>query len=99
MSKKFCLILIILLSMVTGVYSKSRIAIIDFVAKNNVRIFLEEYSPIPNTPDYLKSGLSPDADPLLHNNSIFPLYRERGYSEFNELKKLVHKLNFQINKI
>mgnify|MGYP001600407027 CR=1 FL=1 len=34
MSKKFCLILIILLSMVTGVYSKSRIAIIDFVAKN-----------------------------------------------------------------
>jgi len=68
-------------------------ASIEFAASQNVRIFLEEYSPIPGTPDYQKSGLAPDADPLLHNNSAFPLYRPDQYHEFQNLKDRAHRLN------
>ncbi len=66
---------------------------IEFVGSKGMRIFLEEYSPIPNTTDYLKSGLSIDADPLLHNNSVFPAYASQDYKKFQELKDLAHKLN------
>ncbi len=66
---------------------------IRFAAGQKVRIHLEEYSPIPNTPDYARSGLAPDADPLLHNNSAFPLYRPDEHSGLQDLKDLVHRLN------
>ncbi|MCM8781180.1 MAG: radical SAM protein [Candidatus Omnitrophica bacterium] len=66
---------------------------IKFVADTKVRIYLEEYSPVPHTPEYLKSGLPEDADPILHNNSTFNLYRRQDYHKFQELKDWVHKLN------
>ena len=64
---------------------------VKFLSSCRVRIFLEEYSPIPNTPDYKRSGLMPDADPLLHNNIAFSyLY---GQDRLHEIKDLVHRLN------
>lgn len=70
---------------------------IDFLVSLRIRIFLEEYSPIPNTPDYLNSGLPRDADPLLHNNSAFPLYRLDEHLKFQRLKDLAHKSNKDIS--
>lgn len=52
---------------------------IEFTAKLGLKIFLEEYSPIPGTKDFEKSGLTADSDPLLHNNSAFPLYKPEDY--------------------
>jgi radical SAM superfamily enzyme YgiQ (UPF0313 family) len=69
---------------------------IHFAASRRLRLFLEEYSPIPHTPEYERSGLPADADPLLHNNSAFPLYRQDGYHEFQELKELAHRFNESI---
>lgn len=69
---------------------------IQFVANQRVKIYLEEYSPIPGTPDFLKSGLKPDKDPLFHNNSAFPLYRPDDYQKFHQFKDLVHKLNTDV---
>lgn len=66
---------------------------VEYVASTGARIFLEEYSPIPGTTDYKKSGLPPDADPLLHNNTAFPLYRTEEYYKFQQIKDLVHKIN------
>ena len=64
---------------------------VKFLSSCRVRIFLEEYSPIPNTPDYKRSGLMPDADPLFHNNIAFSyLY---GQDRLHEVKDLVHRLN------
>lgn len=64
-----------------------------FAHELKVRVFLEEYSPVPGTPDYERSGLSVDADPLLHNNSAFPLYNPERFSEFQKFKDLAHGLN------
>jgi radical SAM superfamily enzyme YgiQ (UPF0313 family) len=68
---------------------------IRFLHGHGVRVYLEEYSPIPGTPYYESSGLAPDADPLLHNNSAFPLYDEERFREFQKLKALNHALNKQ----
>ncbi len=66
---------------------------IRFAHKYGVRVHLEEYSPVPGTPYYERSGLAPDADPLLHNNSAFPLYDKERYPEIQRLKQLNYKLN------
>jgi radical SAM superfamily enzyme YgiQ (UPF0313 family) len=66
---------------------------IRFVAGKRLRIHLEEYAPVPGTPDFFKSGLTSGADPLLHNNSAFPLYRPDDYQKFQELKSLAHEFN------
>jgi radical SAM superfamily enzyme YgiQ (UPF0313 family) len=66
---------------------------IRFTHKLGVRVYLEEYSPVPGTPDYERSGLAEDADPLMHNNFAFPLYGRRRFLEFQELKTLNTKLN------
>jgi len=65
---------------------------VEIVSKFKVRIRLEEYSPVPGTEDFKRSGLSLDSDPLLYNNSIFPIYRDK-YDEFQKIKDFVHKLN------
>lgn len=62
-------------------------------AAEGLRIHLEEYSPIPGTADYRRAGLPPDADPLLHNNSVFPLHDHRKREELQRLKDTVHHLN------
>ncbi|MDD5773301.1 MAG: radical SAM protein [bacterium] len=66
---------------------------IEFVAKLGQKIFLEEYSPIPGTNDFESSGLTADSDPLLHNNSIFPLFKPEDLPVIQSLKKLAHDHN------
>jgi len=64
-----------------------------FVHKLGARILLVEYSPIPGTKEWEKTGLADDIDPLLHNNSIFPLYKVKDWREFQKLKDEALKLN------
>ncbi len=66
---------------------------VRFASKFKVRIFLEEYSPIPGTPEYGKCGLPYDADPLWHNNSIFALYDSKIRPKFQDLKDRVRAIN------
>ncbi len=73
-------------------------ASLDFVHRLGARIFLEEYAPVPGTPAYRESGLPPDADPLLHNNSIFPLSGPEHYAQFQRIKDLAHRLNRKLGK-
>ncbi len=68
-------------------------ASIRFAHELGVRVYLEEYSPVPGTPDYARSGLPEDADPLMHNNSALPLYSPGRYHDFQLLKDLNHRLN------
>ncbi|MEE8440894.1 MAG: cobalamin-dependent protein [Spirochaetia bacterium] len=46
-------------------------------ARFGINVSLAEYSPVPGTPLYAaareSSGLDLDGEPLLHNNSVFPL--------------------------
>lgn len=62
-------------------------------AAAGVHIHLEEYSPVPGTPEYLRAGLAQDADPLLHNNSAFPLIDPAGYRAIQRLKRMAHDHN------
>lgn len=66
---------------------------IEFAGKLDLKIHLEEYSPIPGTLDFERSGLTADSDPLLHNNSVFPLYKPPDYSIIQSMKILVNDLN------
>ena len=66
---------------------------VKFAAAQDVRIFLEEYSPIPGTPDYKRSGLAENIDPLLHNNSIFWLHNIGQRREYQRIKDWVHDFN------
>ncbi|MCM8799461.1 MAG: radical SAM protein [Candidatus Omnitrophica bacterium] len=71
---------------------------IYFAHNLKVKVYLEEYSPVPGTVDYQKIGLPKDIDPLWHNNSIFPLYKGlENYLKFQRLKDLNHKLNWKLN--
>ncbi|MCM8799084.1 MAG: radical SAM protein [Candidatus Omnitrophica bacterium] len=65
---------------------------IYFAHSLKVKVYLEEYSPVPGTLDYRKAKLDENLDPLWHNNSVFPLYRGE-YRKFQLLKSLNHKLN------
>lgn len=66
---------------------------VRFAAEHKIRIFLEEYSPIPGTPDYIKSGLPENADPLKHNNSSFPLHSPEQSQKYQKMKEQVSTLN------
>lgn len=82
--------------LLTGLPDQSAKEIEDsiyFVHKLNIRVYLEEYSPVPGTVDYKISNLDKDIDPLMHNNSTFPLYNPNRFLEFQKLKSLNHKLN------
>lgn len=70
---------------------------IKYAHSLKTRVYIEEYSPIPGTPDYDRSGLSRDCDPLWHNNSVFPLYDHGRSLEFQRLKKMNHELNKRLN--
>lgn len=70
---------------------------IYFAHSLKVRVYLEEYSPVPGTPDYQEANLPKDLDPLWHNNSVFPLYYSLdNYQNFQRLKSLNHRLNGRI---
>ena len=63
---------------------------IKFCKKSRIKINLTEYSPIPDTEEYLKTGLKNDIDPLYHNNTFFTWYYPESKSEFlKKIKKLL----------
>jgi len=67
---------------------------IHFAHSLKVRVYLEEFSPIPGTVEYIRAKLDENLDPLWHNNSVFPLYKGReNYERFQRLKDLNHQLN------
>ena len=66
---------------------------IRFANRCGTRILLSEFSPIPGTPDGLKSVQWADLDePLSHNKTAFAI-RRLGIERINQLKKLAHLLN------
>jgi len=74
-----------------------------FVHALGIKVSLASFSPIPGTIDYQRSiqkKLFPaDADPLLTNNSIYPLFRtETDYWKFHKVRQLVHALNEAIDR-
>ncbi|MCX7661683.1 MAG: radical SAM protein [Candidatus Omnitrophica bacterium] len=72
---------------------------IRILANLNLRIHLEEYSPVPGTELYSKTGLSENLDPLWHNNSIFSFYFDKEkYYQIQKIKDKVHKLNSKLLK-
>ena len=71
---------------------------IEFVHRAGARITLTSYSPIPGTRDWELAKayyqLSDEIDPLLTNNSIFPLKTTQMTAEtFEGIKKLARSLN------
>lgn len=69
-----------------------------FVNSLGIKVNLASFSPIPGTVDYqraVETGLFPeDADPLLTNNSIYPLHRqEKAYWQFQRIRQFVQMLN------
>jgi len=74
---------------------------ISFVNRLGVKIRLSSFSPIPGTEawrDALRLNQFPAAaDPLLTNNSIFPLYPSTElFKQFEELKQQVRDLNLAL---
>ena len=64
-----------------------------FVHRLGAKILLVEYSPIPGTKEWEKSILDDNLDPLLHNNSLFPLYDVKDWKKFQKLKDEARRLN------
>lgn len=65
----------------------------QFVHRLGARILLVEYSPVPGTKEWEKSLWDDSIDPLLHNNSLFPLYDVGDWKEFQKLKDEARRLN------
>ncbi|HCJ66718.1 MAG TPA: radical SAM protein [Elusimicrobia bacterium] len=65
---------------------------VNFVHQLGAKVLLVEYSPIPGTKDWVTYNFN-FPDPLLQNNSIFPLYPLEYWQEFQKLKDYVRKLN------
>ncbi len=63
---------------------------IDFCKKLKIKINLTEFSPIPGTVEYQRTGLESDADPLFHNNTFYTWFYPEPKIEF--LKKVKHRL-------
>ncbi|OQX86038.1 hypothetical protein B6D60_06895, partial [candidate division KSB1 bacterium 4484_87] len=73
-----------------------------FVVSLGAKARLTSFSPIPGTKDWKRSvelyNMPPDIDPLLTNNTLFPLAREEFPSEtFEKLRKLSRVLNYGID--
>ncbi len=76
-------------------------ATLEYVHHLGILAHLCEYSPIPATPDweaFARQGLvSPDDDPLRHNNSVFLYLQERHtFEAIQILKDLLKTFNQQI---
>ncbi len=73
-----------------------------FVAGLGAKAKLTSFSPIPGTLDWERAiqagNLDPDVDPLLTNNSIFPLQRaDFPYDMFQKIKNLAKVLNYGLD--
>ena len=71
---------------------------VRYVFECGVMTKLASYSPIPGTEEWEKAvkafGLDPDADPLLHNNSIYPgRSGEMTIQDFQRVKKFALDCN------
>ena len=70
---------------------------IHFVHRCGVQVKIALFSPIPGTEEWNRAveelNFPPDADPLLHNNSIMPLMGEGERGEILRLKALSGRLN------
>ncbi|HID92702.1 MAG TPA: radical SAM protein [bacterium (Candidatus Stahlbacteria)] len=64
---------------------------IRFVSSLGTRVYLAEYSPIKGTKEWERAGLPPHMDPLLTNNSIFPLHDD--WDGFQRIKNMARTLN------
>jgi len=73
----------------------------EFVHRAGAKIRLASFTPIPGTVDFQRAvdthDLDPDADPLLLNNSIYPL-RDSGlsYEDYSALRQYGKDLNQKV---
>ena len=67
---------------------------IRFVSSLGTRVYLAEYSPIKGTKEWKRAGLPPDMDPLLTNNSIFPLWDD--WDEIQRVKSIAKTINARL---
>ncbi|NUU96030.1 radical SAM protein [Marinitoga sp. 1135] len=76
---------------------------IDFCLENNIIPSVNEFTPIPNTPQYMelveKGWLDINTDPLLLNNSILPYWWKHGMNieEIEGIKKYLQKKKEEYN--
>jgi radical SAM superfamily enzyme YgiQ (UPF0313 family) len=69
---------------------------VNFVHSLGVQAKLALFSPIPGTPDGDRA-LAVDADPLLHNNTVYPYLRGTGYlHEIQRVKQVAKKGNLAL---
>jgi len=70
---------------------------VRFAHRCGVQVKIALFSPIPGTGEWRRAveefNFPPDADPLLHNNSIMPLMDESERREILRLKALAGQLN------
>lgn len=65
---------------------------IELCHKLKVHPHLCEFSPIPHTREFAKTGLNEDTDPLYHNNLFYTwYYPEHKTKLYNRVKKLLSK--------
>jgi len=74
-----------------------------FVHSLGIKIRLASFSPIPGTIDHeraVKDGLFPaEADPLLTNKTIFPLFRTTvAYKQFQHIRQVVRTMNESVEQ-
>jgi len=65
---------------------------IDFVNNLGVAPHLTEFSPIPDTDGFKRAGFNQDTDPLLHNNTIFPVLNNIERDDMLSIKTYLAKL-------
>ncbi len=76
---------------------------IRFVRSLGIKSRLASFSPIPGTVEFnraVENGLFPaDADPLLTNKTIYPLYRTASDSRrFQQIRDLANALNAEVER-
>ena len=86
-----------IISNLPGQSVKSVVDAIDFCINLKIIPTVNEFTPIPQTPDYnvlIENGIIPDeVDPLLFNNTLIPYWWEKGMSieEVFDLKLYLKK--------
>ena len=73
---------------------------VRFVHGLGVRAYIALYTPIPGTAEWERGvqaeAIDPDADPLLHNNSIYPTMDRQAEEECQRVKDLAREGNRHI---
>jgi hypothetical protein len=69
---------------------------VNYVHGLGVQAKLALFSPIPGTPDG-ERALAVDADPLLHNNTVYPYLQGAGYlGELQRIKQVAKEGNLAL---